>query len=318
MPFAGRSVALILSCLMLSVGFASLCVVSLDASATGEPAEMENPVVIVKGSGAPRESSVTRTYTATDYGLFVGWVENSGLRSLTIDVYDTSSGAAIQVMHMKIRFAAYDAYPSGRVDLPGLIIGKDRTYEFTLTPNGPRGSEALFYRSAPGIPPVASFSAHADFDYTILVDASASYDPDGYIVDYKWNWGDGTPEGSGVLSSHKYLAPGTYVLTLTVTDNDQLTSSTSLLLNGPPPPPPPPMFTYSVQGLEILVDASASYDPDGTIVQYLWSWGDGSPNSYGMMASHTYDGPGTYTVTLTTTDNDGLTGTTSHSVTISG
>jgi PKD repeat protein len=318
MLFVGRFAAFVVSCLMLSVVFASLCIVSFDASGADEPAEMENPVVIVKGTGAPRESAVTRTYTAPDYGMFIGWVENSGLRSLTIDVYDTSSGASVQVMHTKIRFAAYDASPSGRVDLPGLIIGKGRTYEFTMTPNGPRGSEALFFHGVPGIPPVASFTASIDFDYLILVDASSSYDPDGQITDYNWNWGDGTPDGSGVQSSHHYFVLGTYVITLTVTDNDYLTSSMSMFISGPPPPPPPPVFTYAVEGLQIFVDASATTDPDGVIVQYLWSWGDGSPDGYGMMTSHTYEGPGTYTVTFTAIDNDGLARSTSHSVTISG
>ncbi len=57
----------------------------------------------------------------------------------------------------------------------------------------------------------------------------------------------------------------------------------------------------------ITFDASSSYDPDGTIVNYTWDFGDGSTAS-GVTASHSYQKIGTYTVTLTITDNDGAVG----------
>jgi hypothetical protein len=47
---------------------------------------------------------------------------------------------------------------------------------------------------------------------------SASYDPDGEIVEYFWNFGDGT-HGFGEVTSHSYTVPGEYNVTLTVTDN---------------------------------------------------------------------------------------------------
>jgi len=54
--------------------------------------------------------------------------------------------------------------------------------------------------------------------------------------------------------------------------------------------PPVAAFTVSVDGLTASVDASSSYDPDGTIVSYDWDWGDGSTGT-GMTATHTYDPP---------------------------
>jgi hypothetical protein len=47
---------------------------------------------------------------------------------------------------------------------------------------------------------------------------SASYDPDGEIVEYYWNFGDGS-HGFGEFSNHRYTVPGEYNVTLTVTDN---------------------------------------------------------------------------------------------------
>ncbi len=54
---------------------------------------------------------------------------------------------------------------------------------------------------------------------------------------------------------------------------------------------------------------TGSSDPDGTIVSYTWNFGDGSGQTGGVSAQRTYGTAGTYTATLTVTDNTGLTGT---------
>jgi PKD repeat protein len=59
----------------------------------------------------------------------------------------------------------------------------------------------------------------------VSFDGSASSDPDGSIASYSWNFGDGSPAGSGVRPSHTYAAGGTYALTLTVTDNEGRSAS---------------------------------------------------------------------------------------------
>ena len=64
--------------------------------------------------------------------------------------------------------------------------------------------------------------------------------------------------------------------------------------------------------LKVLFDASTSSDPDGSIVSYAWSFGDGGTGS-GIIISHTYISAGTYTAWLTATDNDGGTDTVTHS-----
>jgi len=61
-------------------------------------------------------------------------------------------------------------------------------------------------------------------------------------------------------------------------------------------------------GDKVAFDAAASQDPDGTIVSYEWSFGDGAAAS-GEVVTHTYKSPGAYSVTLTLTDNDGLSST---------
>jgi thermitase len=80
--------------------------------------------------------------------------------------------------------------------------------------------------------------------------------------------------------------------------------------------PPVAAFTYSCTDLTCDFDGSGSYDPDGSIVNYAWSFGDNTTGS-GVTTSHTYQEGGTYTVILTVTDNDGAIGSTDRSVTVS-
>jgi hypothetical protein len=60
----------------------------------------------------------------------------------------------------------------------------------------------------------------------INLDGSRSYDKDGDIVSYKWEFGDGSVSDS-VSSSHKYTASGNYVVLLTVTDDSGNTDTDS-------------------------------------------------------------------------------------------
>jgi subtilisin family serine protease/PKD repeat protein len=66
----------------------------------------------------------------------------------------------------------------------------------------------------------------------------------------------------------------------------------------------------------ILFDGSLSSDPDGSIVSYVWDFGDGT-TVIGSKVNHAFTSPGTYTATLTVTDNGGRTATDSVIATIS-
>ena len=68
--------------------------------------------------------------------------------------------------------------------------------------------------------------------------------------------------------------------------------------------------------LLVNFDASLSSDPDGSIVSYAWSFGEGPATGTGLTTSHTYHSLGILTVSLTVTDNDGLTNTAFKTVTI--
>ena len=64
----------------------------------------------------------------------------------------------------------------------------------------------------------------------------------------------------------------------------------------------------------ITFDASGCNDNDGTIVSYIWNFGDGD-TSTSQNPTHAYDQEGPYSVTLTVTDDDGLTDTATLNIT---
>ncbi len=69
--------------------------------------------------------------------------------------------------------------------------------------------------------------------------------------------------------------------------------------------------------LKVSFSTTGSVDEDGTIVSNSWDFGDGSPMSGGPNVEHTYAAAGTYTATLTLTDNDEATSTCSATINVS-
>ena len=141
------------------------------------------------------------------------------------------------------------------------------TYYYEITAINAVG-ESLFSNEASKTvnqPPVAQFTAVAGL--TTYVDASASYDPDGSIVSYYWNFGDGNT-GSGQSFLHEYKSAGIYTIALTVRDDDGASAThTEAVVVGVTLPSAP-------EELEIAVDSGDLYFR-GEIAQFyvLTSYG---------------------------------------------
>jgi PKD repeat protein len=67
-------------------------------------------------------------------------------------------------------------------------------------------------------------------DDVVHFDASSSHDPDGSIVGYHWNFGDGT-NATDVTLDHAYAHNGTFTVTLTVVDDDDASASSTTIMN---------------------------------------------------------------------------------------
>ncbi len=135
-------------------------------------------------------------------------------------------------------------------------------------------------------------------------DATESMDPDGTIVSYSWDWGDGTDPATEPIAEHTYDEPGTYEVSVNVTDDDGRYDTVETLVTVENLSPTA-RFDRQGGGLSPTFDASNASDPDGEIASYTWSWGDGTEDSHGKIVDHTFETQGTYQVTLTVTDQGG-------------
>jgi PKD repeat protein len=127
------------------------------------------------------------------------------------------------------------------------------------------------------------------------------------IRSYDWDFGDGSPHASGVSPSHRYVVEGSYVVTLTLTDDTGRTTAASQTVKVSNTKPQP-NFTFSPSSPHAGVTdvkfnaASSSVAPGRTIVSYQWDFGDGH-SGVGATPSHKFEDEGSYTVTLTLTDS---------------
>jgi PKD repeat protein len=154
---------------------------------------------------------------------------------------------------------------------------------------------------------------------TLIFSAHYSYDPDGNITHYRWDFdNDGLFDIDwiqDILVTHTYSKPGNYTVKLQVKDNDGAISTDSyviIIIRIEPPLQLPiakangPYMSFTNES--ITFNSTGSYDPDGTIVNYTWYFGDKN-TSHMKNPSHSYKKPGNYVVLLTVVDNDNLSNT---------
>jgi PKD repeat protein len=156
---------------------------------------------------------------------------------------------------------------------------------------------------------------------SIPFDGTASSDPDGTIVTYDWNFGDGTILlDAGSTPSHEYADKGNYTVTLTVTDNDGASSAatTTANISNVAPTVGPITVDFNVVPVGTTINASADFTDPGWADTHtaVWDWnynyGDTGTGTVTQGAgsgsvddSHTYTATGLYTIQLTVTDDDG-------------
>ncbi len=174
----------------------------------------------------------------------------------------------------------------------GLLVGCDSgggmsneapSADFSFSPNSPREGETV------------SFTSNAS-------------DPDGSIQSYQWEFGDES-SGSGSNPTHTFDSEGSYTVRLTVEDNQGASSSATRTVDVQENRSPSVDFSFSPEspraGNAVSFTANAT-DPDGSIQEYRWDFGDGSTAS-GSSVDYSFDSKGSYSVRLTVEDGQGAT-----------
>ena len=169
------------------------------------------------------------------------------------------------------------------------------------------------------LPPVAHATVSCNQNVCAF-DGRTSTDENPTSLTYSWSFGTGQGTASGPVPTRTYTAPGTFTVTLTVKDEWNVTGTTTLTVPIAEPAgnvAPMPTFITNCIALACGTSSTGTVDPNtGDTFSNSWSWGDGTANSTGSAPSHTYAVPGTYTVTLTSTDGWGKVGSTTRTVTM--
>ena len=244
-----------------------------------------------------------------DTRINVGLIAKKGYKTVVVSV--TFSDATGVGMH----FDAYGKKVSYKPPSSGYIAHNSLSQDSTV----------LFNTGAPPPqPPIADFffePLYPEIGQTVTFNASESYDPDGYIACYAWDFGDGTPivVESDPITTHTYTNYGDFTVKLTVTDDDGLTDEKTLPLHVSQHPiasftisPPDPLMHELV-----TFDASASTPDGGVLVSYAWDFGDGNTTTESdPIITHVYATYGTYSVTLNVTDSEGKWDTETQTITV--
>jgi PKD repeat protein len=231
-----------------------------------------------------------------DTRINIGIIPRKGSVDLIVSVtFSNTSGIR---MHFDVYGSKVPPPPTQPGDITHNSLSEDST---CLLQQGP----------PPPQPPVAKFTYDPLYPQTyevVTFNASESYDPDGYIVNYTWDFGDGNiTTVTEPLINHTYTAFGNYTVKLTVTDNDNLTDEETATIHVSQHPVA--SFTFSppdpLEHELVTFNASTSTPDGGYIVNYTWDFGDGNITTVSdPIITHVYDSFGNYTVILNVTDSE--------------
>ena len=202
---------------------------------------------------------------------------------------------------------------------PSHIYTAAGTYPVTLTVTDSLGASSSVTHSVALThqAPVASFTSTTNL-LTATFNSSGSAAFDGASISgYSWNFGDnGTSTSANPV--YTYAAEGTYPVTLTVTDTQGSSTTSSVgSVTVAAHKAPTVTFKSTATGLAVAFDSTGTATSDGaTISSYSWNFGDSSAPGTGAAPSHTYAAAGTYPVTLTVADSLNSSNTTTNSVTL--
>jgi PKD repeat protein len=265
-------------------------------------------LVVTDNEGATDTKTTTATVADTEPTADFSATPASGLKPLTVDFADSST--------------SYDGITAWEWDFgdgdtsseqnPTHVYVTEGIYTVFLTvceADGDSDTEAkgdYIIVTRENQPPVSVPNG----PYTgtegvaITFSGSGSYDPDGSIISFAWDFGDGNTR-TGESPAYTYIQNGTYNVTLVVTDNEGATNTNATTATIADAEPTADFSATPASGLKPLTvdfsDSSTSYDG---IAAWEWDFGDGNTSTE-QNPTHVYTSEGIYTVSLTVYEADG-------------
>ncbi|MFP2911524.1 PQQ-dependent sugar dehydrogenase [Pyxidicoccus sp. 3LFB2] len=281
------------------------------------------PPLYVWGRDAGRTSTGGAFYTGAAYpeewrgAYFFGDYGAQWIRALRVDADDNLVPGSVTTFATSVgNMVALDVGPDSNLFLVDILAGELRRLRYTEGNTRPTAV-------ASATPRHGSVPLHVRFS------SAGSNDPDGDVLQYTWDFGDGSPTSELADPEHTYETPGFYTAVLTVSDGRGGSHSASIPIAAGYHPPvvsitaPSPDHRFSV-GEEVAYTGFATDAEDGPIPDDRLSWHLTLQHCTGVDChAHPYatsTGPsGTFTVadhgdeiyfelTLTATDSHGLTG----------
>jgi PKD repeat protein len=230
---------------------------------------------------------------------------------LTLTVSDSDQrGEAI----FEIEDEVYRVHTTGtdEIEIPVEDLSDVVEIHFTLENRFRGGIEitelylTLTFSQVTNFPPIADPGGiyHGIEGDDVQFDGSGSYDPDGSIQAYFWDFGDMTTSTEST-PIHSYRNDGEFLISLTVTDDEQrsTTMTTQAIIDDSDPIASFTAFPVSTTPTLIYRFNDTSISHDG-VEQWHWDFGDGT-QSTDSKPLHAYVMPGDYTITLTVSEADG-------------
>ena len=212
----------------VEVGIAEITV-SSGVVGTVEPIIVQIGAAIASISLTATPASISFEEGATSSITAVVFDENAQTIANASITFSTDAGALDsggQIVLTNESGEAFDILTLGSWD-------KDvETVTVTATAGAITSSISIKVITPPNIFPTANFTyspSNPKVGESVKFNASSSYDPDGTIVKYSWDFGD-TTSGMGKIVTHPYSTSGDKTVTLTVTDDDGATASTSSIV----------------------------------------------------------------------------------------
>ncbi len=228
---------------------------------------------------------------------------------------DASTGANITRREWNIGGSQYDTTSvTLTLSTPGQL-------SVTLTVTNAGGSDAATRSIAVVAAPAASFDAPTAALTGVPITFTDT--STGFITSWTWDFGDGTTftttDPARRSPQHTYSTSGSYIVRLRVSNDADQSTATPRTINITVPVPPAPVIqatdpttgavsangAISVRAGVAAQFIDASVGPPAT--SWVWQWGDGTPNSDGAQATHSFATPGSYTVKLIATNTGGST-----------